>query len=127
MAGFAKAFVCGYLYSPPKLKVSKADTPYLRFTLVTSDNYEAHGKRVDERCDIPCFLFGERAYTLAKMLHKGDKCTVVGYLKAERHKASKKKTYTEFYIYVERIEGMQAEHADVKVVRDVPHQEIKML
>ena len=79
------AVVAGRLVKDPELKATTGGSSVLEFSVAFNTSKRSQtGEWEDEANYIDCVLFGNRAESLSRFLHKGMKVTVLGALKQQR-------------------------------------------
>ena len=74
------AIVTGNLTRDPELRQTASGTSVLQFSVAVNDRVKENGEWTDRANYIDCTMFGTRADSLSKMLHKGSKVAVQGKL-----------------------------------------------
>ena len=74
------AIITGNLTRDPELRQTASGTSVLQFSVAVKDRVKVNGEWTDRANYIDCTMFGTRAESLSKMLHKGSKVAVQGKL-----------------------------------------------
>ena len=74
------AIITGNLTRDPELRQTVSGTSVLQFSVAVNDRVKENGEGTDRANYIDCTMFGTRAESLSKMLHKGSKVAVQGKL-----------------------------------------------
>ena len=74
------AIITGNLTRDPELRQTASGTSVLQFSVAVNDRVKENGEWTDRANYIDCTMFGTRADSLSKMLHKGSKVAVQGKL-----------------------------------------------
>ena len=74
------AIITGNLTRDPELRQTASGTSVLQFSVAVNDRVKENGEWTDRANYIDCTMFGTRADSLSKLLHKGSKVAVQGKL-----------------------------------------------
>ena len=74
------AIITGNLTRDPELRQTASGTSVLQFSVAVNDRVKENGEWTDRANYIDCTMFGTRADSLSKLLHKGSKVDVQGKL-----------------------------------------------
>lgn len=74
------AIITGNLTRDPELRQTASGTSVLQFSVAVNDRVKVNGEWTDRANYIDCTMFGTRADSLSKLLHKGSKVAVQGKL-----------------------------------------------
>ena len=74
------AIITGNLTRDPELRQTASGTSVLQFSVAVNDRAKVNGEWTDRANYIDCTMFGTRADSLSKLLHKGSKVAVQGKL-----------------------------------------------
>ena len=74
------AIITGNLTRDPELRQTASGTSVLQFSVAVNDRVKENGEWTDRANYIDCTMFGTRADSLSKLLHKGSKVAVKGKL-----------------------------------------------
>ena len=74
------AIITGNLTRDPELRQTASGTSVLQFSVAVNDRVRVNGEWNDRANYIDCSVFGSRAESLSKLLHKGSKVAVQGKL-----------------------------------------------
>ena len=74
------AIITGNLTRDPELRQTASGTSVLQFSVAVNDRVKENGEWTDRANCIDCTMFGTRADSLSKLLHKGSKVAVQGKL-----------------------------------------------
>lgn len=99
-----KTVLCGNLTKDPEKKGTE-DNPVLTFSIAVNEfvpNKDDYANYFD------CVVFGKRAASLAKVLHKGLKVCIEGRLHQDRYESKEGQKRSKIEIYVNDIEFMSA-------------------
>lgn len=79
MSGLNKGLFLGHLGADPELRVIQNGQALLRFDIACSESYLDRNRVRQERTEwVRCVIWGRRAESLSKILHKGSKIFVEG-------------------------------------------------
>ena len=93
----------GNLTRNAELKNTASGTSILSFSVAVNDRVKSNGEWTDRANYIDCVMFGTRAESLSKFLHKGIKVAVIGKLHWSSYEKEGKKR-SKIDIYVETVE-----------------------
>ena len=93
----------GNLTRDAELKNTASGTSILSFSVAVNDTVKSNGEWTDRANYIDCVMFGTRAESLSKFLHKGIKVAVIGKLHWSSYEKDGKKR-SKIDIYVETVE-----------------------
>ena len=93
----------GNLTRDAELKNTASGTSILSFSVAVNDRVKSNGEWTDRANYIDCVMFGTRAESLSKFLHKGIKVAVIGKLHWSSYEKEGKKR-SKIDIYVETVE-----------------------
>ena len=93
----------GNLTRDAELKNTASGTSVLSFSVAVNDRVKSNGEWTDRANYIDCVMFGTRAESLSKFLHKGIKVAVIGKLHWSSYEKEGKKR-SKIDIYVETVE-----------------------
>lgn len=93
----------GNLTRDAELKNTASGTSILSFSVAVNDRVKSNGEWTDRANYIDCVMFGTRAESLSKFLHKGIKVAVIGKLHWSSYEKDGKKR-SKIDIYVETVE-----------------------
>lgn len=93
----------GNLTRNAELKNTASGTSILSFSVAVNDRVKSNGEWTDRANYIDCVMFGTRAESLSKFLHKGIKVAVIGKLHWSSYEKDGKKR-SKIDIYVETVE-----------------------
>lgn len=96
-------FFTGNLTRDAELKNTASGTSILSFSVAVNDRVKSNGEWTDRANYIDCVMFGTRAESLSKFLHKGTKVAVIGKLHWSSYEKGGKKR-SKIDIYVETVE-----------------------
>ena len=74
------AIITGNLTRDPELRQTASGTSVLQFSVAVNDRVKENGEWTDRANYIDCTMFGTRADSLSKLMHKGSKVAVQGKL-----------------------------------------------
>lgn len=93
----------GNLTRDAELKNTASGTSILSFSVAVNDRVKSNGEWTDRANYIDCVMFGTRAESLSRFLHKGIKVAVIGKLHWSSYEKDGKKR-SKIDIYVETVE-----------------------
>ena len=95
-----KWYGTGNLGGDPELKSTQGGTPVLTFSIAVNERIKKGDKWEDYTNWVDCVLYGKRAESLSRILHKGTKVAVEGRWHQNRwEKDGKKHTRWEVNVY----------------------------
>ena len=74
------AIITGNLTRDPELRQTASGTSVLQFSVAVNDRVKENGEWTDRANYIDCTMFGTRAESLSRLMHKGSKVAVQGKL-----------------------------------------------
>lgn len=96
-------FFTGNLTRDAELKNTASGTSILSFSVAVNDRVKSNGEWTDRANYIDCVMFGTRAESLSKFLHKGSKVAIIGKLHWSSYEKDGKRR-SKIDIYVETVE-----------------------
>lgn len=115
MPNLNKVFLMGHLAGDADLRSGGTGRPYMLFTIAINDNWTTKEGKENKRVDwIDCFMFGDRASSIAPMLVKGKAIFVEGKLRKDSYERDGKMQY------VTRVEVSKVEFLTPKPREQAP-------
>ena len=107
------AIITGNLTRDPELRQTASGTSVLQFSVAVNDRAKVNGEWTDRANYIDCTMFGTRADSLSKLLHKGSKVAVQGKLhwsswEKDGQKRSKLEVIVDEFEFMSRSNGNKA-------------------
>lgn len=112
MSNINQVVVSGNLTRDPELKATRGGSSVLEFSVAVNDRVKEGNEWKDRPNYIDCVLFGSRADSLSKFMHKGDKVAVTGRLhwsswEKDGQKRSKVNVYVDSVELMTKRDGQQ--------------------
>ena len=120
MAGMNTVCITGNLGKDPELRHTAGGTAVLQMNVAVSERRKVNNEWTDYTHWVPCIVFGTRAESLAKFLHKGSKVGISGKLNYSAWKNDKGETRSKLEVVANDVELLTPKNGGSQAHQNAP-------